>query len=117
MRFHYRDDALFICGYEAGGLGFTLYHQLKAHGIKCIILAPSTMPQPKGKTKVKTDKRDARNISRCLAHHDYSPVHVPTEQDEQTKEYIRMRDDHKLAIPLVFILRSWNYFFGSIKNG
>ena len=28
MRFHYGDDALFICGYEAGCLGFTLYHQL-----------------------------------------------------------------------------------------
>lgn len=27
MRFHYGDDAVFICGYEVGCLGFTLYHQ------------------------------------------------------------------------------------------
>lgn len=101
MRFHYGDDALFLCGYEAGCLGFTLYHQLTDHGVKCVILAPSTMSQPKGKKKVKTDKRDAALIARCLAHHDYSPVHIPTEQDEQTREYIRMRDDHKLALKKV----------------
>jgi hypothetical protein len=40
MRFHYGDDTLFICGYEAGCLGFTLYHQLMDHGVKCVILAP-----------------------------------------------------------------------------
>ena len=88
MRFHYGDDALFICGYEAGCLGFTLYHQLTDHNVKCVILAPTTMLQQKGRKKVKTDKRDAALIARCLAHHDYSPVHIPTEQDEQTKEYI-----------------------------
>ena len=101
MRFHYGDDAAFICGYEAGCLGFTLYHQLTDHNIKCVILAPTTMPQPKGKKKIKTDRRDAKNIARCLAHHDYSTVHVPTEKDEQTKEYIRMRNDHKLALKKV----------------
>ena len=101
MRFHYGDDALFICGYEAGCLGFTLYHQLTDHNVKCVILAPTTMLQQKGRKKVKTDKRDAALIARCLAHHDYSPVHIPTEQDEQTKEYIRMRDDHMLALKKV----------------
>lgn len=122
MRFHYGDDALFICGYEAGCLGFTLYHQLIAHSVKCIILAPTTMPQPKGKKIIKTDKRDARNIARCLAHHEYSPVHVPTAQDEQTKEYIRMRDDHKLALKkvkqqiLAFCLRHNYRFDGTCSN-
>ena len=98
MRFHYGDDALFICGYEAGCLGFTLYHQLTDHKVKCIILAPTTMSKPAGRKKVKTDKRDAALSARCLAHHDYSPVHIPTEKDEQVKEYIRMRQDHKLAL-------------------
>lgn len=122
MRFHYGDNALFICGYEAGCLGFTLYHQLTAHGVKCIILAPTTMLQPKGKKKIKTDKRDAKLIARCLAHHDYSPVHIPTEQDEQTKEYIRMRDDHKLALKKVkqqilsFCLRHNYRFDGTSRH-
>ena len=121
MRFHYGNDAQFICGYEAGCLGFTLYHQLMNHGVKCIILAPTTMPTTKGRKKMKTDKRDAKNISRCLAHHDYSSVHIPTEQDEQTKEFIRMRDDHKLALKKVkqqilsFCLRH-NYRFNETTH-
>jgi transposase len=53
------------------------------------------MPKPQGKKKVKTDKRDAALIARCLAHHDFSAVHIPTAKDEQIKEYIRMRNDHK----------------------
>lgn len=101
MRFHYGDNAVFICGYEAGCLGFTLYHQLTQHHVKCVILAPTTMSKPAGNKKIKTDKRDAALIARCLAHHDYSPVHIPTPQDEQVKEYIRMRDDHKLALKKV----------------
>lgn len=59
------------------------------------------------------------NIARCLAHHDYSPVYIPTEQDEQVKEYLRMRDDHKLALKkvkqqiLAFCLRHGYHFDGS----
>mgnify|MGYP000069663012 CR=1 FL=1 len=34
----------FHCGYEAGCLGYVLYHQLRDHGIDCTILAPTTMP-------------------------------------------------------------------------
>ena len=121
MRFHYGDDALFICGYEAGCLGFTLYHQLTDHHVTCVILAPTTMLQQKGRKRIKTDKRDAALIARCLAHHDYSSVHIPTEQDEQIKDFIRMRDDHKLALKkvkqqiLAFCLRH-NYRFDGTKK-
>ena len=122
MRFHYGDDALFVCGYEAGCLGFTLYHDLTNHNIKCVILAPTTMSKPAGKKKIKTDKRDAALIARCLAHHDYSPVHIPTKQDEQVKEYIRMRADHKLALKKVkqqilsFCLRHGFHYDGTKNN-
>ena len=36
-------------------------------------------------------------IAKCFAQHNYSPVHIPTAADEETKEFLRMRDDHKLA--------------------
>ena len=116
MRFHYGDDVTFICGYEAGCLGFTLYHQLTEHNIKCVVMAPTTLLRPSGKKKVKTDKRDAALLARCLAHRDYCPVHIPNDKDEQTKEFIRMRCDHKLALKkvkqqiLAFCLRH-NYRF------
>ena len=47
------DDVLFLCGYEAGALGFTLYHELTAHTVKCVILAPTSMPVPVGKRESK----------------------------------------------------------------
>lgn len=83
--------AEFVCGYEAGCLGYTLYHELTAKGYKCVILAPTTIPSVSN--EIKTDKRDARKIAKCLAYGTYSPVYVPTEQDNAIKEYIRMRDD------------------------
>ncbi|MGN0485474.1 MAG: IS110 family transposase [Lachnospiraceae bacterium] len=101
LRTIYGDDVNFICGYEAGCLGYTLYHQLTAYNVKCVILAPTTMLEPRSRKRIKTDKRDAEIIARCLAQHNYSPVHVPTEQDEETKEYLRMRTDHKLALKKV----------------
>lgn len=80
------------CGYEAGCLGYSLYHQLTAKHIKCVILAPTTMKKEQGK-RIKTDKRDARLIAQCLSDGGYRAVHIPTEEDNQVKEYIRMRDD------------------------
>lgn len=86
-----------------------------------MILAPTTMPKPAGKKKVKTDKRDAALIARCLTHRDYSPVYIPTEQDEQVREYIRMRQDHKIALKkvkqqiLALCLRH-NYQYDAAKN-
>ena len=112
----YGENVEFVCGYEAGCLGYTLYRELTAHNVICKILAPSTMPAVKGKKRIKTDKRDAENIARCLANRTYNSVHVPTRDDEETKEFIRMRDDHKQALKcvkqqlLAFCLRQgvWN---------
>ena len=82
------------CGYEAGSLGYSLHHQLTGAGIRCKILAPTTMRVEKGK-RIKTDRRDARLIADCLLSGGYSAVYIPTEADDAVKEYIRMRDDHK----------------------
>lgn len=121
MRFLYGDDVLFVCGHEAGYLGFTLYRELTAQNIKRVILAPTTILVAGGRKKVKTDNRDAAHIARCLAHHDYSSVHIPTEQDEQIKEFLRMRDDHKIALKKVkqqiiaFCIR-YGYHYTGILN-
>ena len=94
------EECKFVCGYEAGCLGYSLYHQLTRCGVNCVILAPSTMHQEKGK-RIKTDRRDAENIARCLAFSLYSPVYVPTTEDDAVKEYIRMRDDIKADLKRV----------------
>lgn len=121
LRTVYGNDTNFICGYEAGCLGYTLYHQLTAHHVNCVILAPTTMLEQRGKRRIKTDKRDAELIAKCLAQHNYSPVHIPSATDEETKEFLRMRDDHKLALKkvkqqvLAFCLRH-NYRYEGKSN-
>lgn len=117
VRIQYEGEVTFVCGYEAGCLGYSLYHQLKDHAVNCRILAPSTM----GVTNthhVKTDKRDAGNIARCLAFQTYSEVYVSDDEDNAVKEYIQMRDDQKLALKkikqqiLAFVLRQGKRFEG-----
>jgi len=100
VRQNYGDDCQFLCGYEAGCLGYTLFHQLTAHGVNCVILAPSTMPYYMGPA-IKTDKRDAMKIAKCLANGDFSAVYIPSDEDNSVKEYLRMRDDAKGALKRV----------------
>jgi len=50
----------------------------------------STYNDASGK-RIKTDRRDAENIARCLAFNLYGPVRVPTTEDDAVEEYIRMR--------------------------
>ena len=92
---HSSDELDITCGYEAGCLGYSLYHELEAKDIKCVILAPTTMEIQKGGKKLKNDKRDSEQIAKCLAYGGYSAVHIPTKVDSSVKEFIRMRDDVK----------------------
>ena len=118
VREQYEGEVKFICGYEAGCLGYSLYHQLNSHAVECKILAPTTMAIT-NTNRIKTDKRDAGNIARCLAFHTYSEVYVPDDEDESIKEFIRMRDDQKKALKkikqqtLAFVLRKGKRFDGS----
>ena len=93
LREHHGQGIRIICGYEAGGLGYSLYRSLSANNIECVILAPSTMP--KAPNERKTDYRDAAKIARCLAYNSYRSVYIPDAEDEAVKEYIRMRDNTK----------------------
>ena len=64
LRTIYGDNAKFICGYEAGCLSYTLYHQLMSQHMECVILAPTTMREQRSRKRIKTDKRDT--LLSCL---------------------------------------------------
>ena len=87
------DEMEIVTGYEAGCLGFSLYHELAYHDIPCVILAPSTMHGSVKNKKVKNDRMDAFNIATNLMYNSYKAVHVPTEHDNEIKEYIGLRED------------------------
>lgn len=95
-----QDEIDVECGYEAGCLGYSLFHTLTACKLKCRILAPTSMLSEQG-PRIKTDRRDAKLIAQCLSNGGYHAVHIPTAEDNAVKEYVRMRDDHKLALKKV----------------
>lgn len=64
-------------------LHYTLYHQLTAMNIRCVIMAPTTILR--NSKRVKTDRIDAENLARCLAYGGYKSVYIPTAQDEAVR--------------------------------
>lgn len=103
IRKEYGNDCDITVGYEAGSLGFKLKRDIEEADIRCIILAPTSIPgtQLNRKRKKKTDKRDAIAIANCLINHDYSEVYTPDVDDEAVRDYIRMREDHKKQLKVI----------------
>ena len=119
LKEHHGQETRIICGYEAGGLGYSLYRSLTANSIECVILAPSTMP--KAPNERKTDYRDAAKIARCLAYNSYRNVYIPDAEDEAVKEYIRMRDNTKdhikqLKQRILALCTRWRKEFNGTKK-
>lgn len=92
------EDEKYVCGYEAGNLGYSLYNSLKAMDIECVIIAPSTIKKCAKQKRRKNDWYDSEELAKCLASGDYKSVYVPTDKDDSVKEYIRMRDDVSLQM-------------------
>ncbi|MEZ5323814.1 MAG: transposase [Verrucomicrobiales bacterium] len=69
-----------------------LYRRLTQLGYDCHVVAPSLIPQSAG-DRVKTDKRDAKNLA---IHHragNFTAVYVPHEADEAIRDLCRARSD------------------------
>ena len=89
----YGDSLQVILGYEAGCIGASLYRDLTAAKLNCVILAPTTMAVSPVDRTYKDDKRDAKMIARCLSNQSYKSVYVNTPRDEAVANYVRVRDD------------------------
>lgn len=84
-----------VC-YEAGPTGFGLSRRLKKEGIRCLVVAPSLVPQKSG-LRIKTDRRDSKMLAHFLRSGDLTEVWVPDEQTEALRDLERTRDDAKNA--------------------
>lgn len=104
-----------VCCYEAGPTGYVLYREMKAAGIECMVVAPSLVPEQKGK-RVKTDRRDAIKLARFLRSGDLTPVYIPDEIGEAMRDLVRARTDAKKAENIArrqlhhFLLRHGRYY-------
>ena len=103
IRKEYGKDTEIILGYEAGSLGFQLRRDLEKNDLKCLILAPTSIPgtELNRRKKKKDDKRDASGITKALLNDDYSEVYMPDEEDEAVRDYIRMREDHRKQLRVI----------------
>ncbi|EMO71004.1 transposase [Leptospira santarosai str. 200702252] len=79
------------------GTGYPLYRYLKTLGVNCTIVAPGKIPR-QNSDKIKTDKRDAIRLTRLLRNGDLESIHVPSEEDEAARDYLRSRDSLRLDL-------------------
>ena len=79
-----------VC-YEAGPTGYALYWELTKFGVHCDVIAPSLIPRRPG-DRVKTDRRDARQLARLYRAGELTPVWVPDVQHEALRDLVRTRE-------------------------
>ena len=80
------------CAYEAGPCGYDVYRSCQRLGINCIVIAPSLVPKKAGE-RVKTDRRDALKLCRCLRSRDLTEIWVPDPEHEALRDLVRARED------------------------
>lgn len=77
--------------YEAGPTGYGLYRAAVAAGIGMDVIAPGKTPRGRG-DRVKTDRKDAELLARCLIAGSLTPVVVPPPAVEAGRELTRAHD-------------------------
>lgn len=83
--------------YEAGPCGFWLQRYLRSVGQECMVAAPSLIPRRPG-VRIKTDRRDARNLALTLRAGTLTAVHVPTPEQEAFRDVVRAWQQSKRDI-------------------
>ena len=77
--------------YEAGPTGFGLYRAAVEAGIEMQVIAPGKTPRGPA-DRVKTDRKDAELLARCLLAGSLHPVTVPPVEVEAARELARCHD-------------------------
>ena len=77
--------------YEAGPCGYVIYRHLVKGRYHCEVIAPSLIPT-KASDRVKTDRRDARQLARLFRAGELTAIYVPDQEDEAVRDLVRARD-------------------------
>lgn len=80
--------------YEAEPTGYTLYWQLTALGVECVVVAPTLVPMKAG-DRAKTDRRDAERLARSFRAGELTSVWVPDAEHEALRDLVRAREAAK----------------------
>jgi transposase len=79
--------------YEAGPCGFVIWRHLNDRGLKCEVVAPSSIPRRTADRAIKTDRRDAMLLARLARSGELTAVRVPDIADEAVRDLVRARED------------------------
>ncbi|MHB1952292.1 MAG: IS110 family transposase [Sulfobacillus sp.] len=82
-------QTILVC-YESGPTGFGLARHLHQLHVACDVIAPGLIPH-KVSDRVKTDRRDARQLAEDLRAGSLTPVHLPTAAEEAFRDLARAR--------------------------
>ena len=77
--------------YEACYLGFSLCRKLLEAKIHCEVIASNMIPSRPG-DKVKTDKKDSKNLAILYMKGMLTVVNIPTKEEEDDRDLIRSRE-------------------------
>ncbi|MBE8434324.1 hypothetical protein IQA64_08265 [Leptospira borgpetersenii serovar Tarassovi] len=66
-------------------------------GVNCILVVPGKIPR-QSSDKIKTDKRDLIKLARLMRSVDLESIHVPSEEDEAVRDYLKTRDSLRLDL-------------------
>ena len=80
-----------VC-YEAGPTGYGLARALRDMGVDCSVIAPAKVPKAAA-SRIKTDRRDARELVGLFRAGLLTPIRIPAETEEAIRDLCRTRDD------------------------
>jgi len=86
---YFPGSAFNLC-YEASYIGYTLQRDLAEKSYHCDVVAPTSIPSPRGK-QVKTDRIDATQLVQFYANDLLTLVTIPEPEQEQDRDLIRSR--------------------------
>jgi transposase len=80
-----------VACYEAGPCGYVLQREATAVDVACDVIAPSMIPRKPG-DRVKTDRRDARQLAEMLRAGLLTTVAPPSPSEEALRDLVRARE-------------------------
>ncbi len=88
----YFPDSLFKICYEASYVGYCLQRDLADKGFHCDVVAPTSIPTPRGRV-IKTDRIDAAQLAQYYANDLLTIVLPPNAEQEKDRDLLRTRQN------------------------
>lgn len=106
--------AIIYSAYEAGFCGYSLHYYLLANSINNIVVNAADVPMSHKEKEQKTDKRDAKQIGRCLSAGLLESIYIPSDQQLADRALTRYRDKivtdlNRIKNRIKMSLHFWGY--------